>query len=79
MNAIEERIATVLSTQFKIARDAIESDVTFGALSFDSLVLIELSLMLEDDLGIRIEDGELTDEMTIADAAELVSARGAVL
>ncbi|MBV2156639.1 acyl carrier protein [Kitasatospora sp. SUK 42] len=79
MNAIEERIAEVLSAQFKVERAAIEPDVTFAALRFDSLVLIELGLILDTEFGVEIDDGELTNEMTISDAAELVAAKGASL
>jgi acyl carrier protein len=48
-------------------------------LKFDSLVLIELGLVLENELGITIEDGALKDEMTIGQAAELIASRGARL
>ncbi|GGP94675.1 hypothetical protein GCM10010278_85630 [Streptomyces melanogenes] len=79
MNGIEQRIANVLSTSFKVDPNAIDSDVTFLALKFDSLVLIELSLILEKEFGTPIEDGELTDDMTINDAAELIAAKGATV
>jgi acyl carrier protein len=79
MNGIEERITTVLTEQFKIEREAIAAEVTFGSLKFDSLVLIELGLILDKEFGIALGDGELTDSMTIRDAADLVVAKGAVL
>ncbi|MFD9903153.1 acyl carrier protein [Streptomyces sp. NPDC059063] len=79
MNGITERIATVLTEQFKIEREVIAADVTFGSLKFDSLVLIELGLILEKELDIAIEDGELSEGMTIRDAAQLLAAKGAVL
>jgi acyl carrier protein len=79
MNGIEERITTVLTEQFKIEREAIAAEVTFGSLKFDSLVLIELGLILDKEFDIALEDGELTDAMTIRDAADLVAAKGAVL
>jgi acyl carrier protein len=78
MNAIEERITTVLTEQFKIEREAIAAEVTFASLKFDSLVLIELGLILDKEFGIALEDGELTDAMTIREAADLVTAKGAV-
>jgi acyl carrier protein len=79
MNEIEQQIADVLSDQFKVEPSLIDSDVTFRALRFDSLVLIELGLVLENELGITIEDGALRDEMTIGQAAALVASRGARL
>lgn len=79
MNMLEEKITTVLSEHFRISRDLIDSDVTFAEIKFDSLTLVELALTLENELGIAIEDGELTDGMTVADAAGLLSARQAGL
>jgi acyl carrier protein len=79
MNAIEDRIADVLAGHFKVDRDAIDSDVTFVTLKFDSLVLIELGLILDKEFGIAIDDGELSDDMTIKDAADLIAAKGATV
>lgn len=77
MNGIEQRIITVLVEQFSIQREAITADVTFGSLKFDSLVLIELGLILDKEFDIALDVGELTEAMTIRQAAELVAAKGA--
>ena len=79
MNAIEGRIAEILASHFKIDPGVVDSDVTFAELRFDSLVLVELGLVLDKEFGIAIDDNELAEEMTIADAADLVAAKGAVL
>ncbi|WP_329108941.1 acyl carrier protein [Micromonospora sp. NBC_01699] len=79
MNAIEERIANVLSTQLRLDRSVLGSDVTFESVDLDSLVLVEFALLLGDEFGIEIDDGDLTKEMTLRDTAELVTAKGAVL
>lgn len=79
MNTIEEDIATILADQFKISREVIGTDVTFESLQFDSLVLIELGLVLGKEFSIVIEDGELTDDMTIGQLADLALAKGAVV
>ncbi|MDQ0681171.1 MULTISPECIES: acyl carrier protein [Streptomyces] len=76
MHAFEERIAKVLSTDFEITPDAVDSDVTLALLKFDSLTLVELALVLEKEFGITVEEGELTDTMTIGDTAALVAAKG---
>lgn len=75
MNATEERILGVLSSQFKIDPDGIGADRTFADLSIDSLVIIEIGLALEDEFGVPISDGELQDGMTIGDAADLIAAK----
>jgi len=78
MSSIEERITKILFDYFKVRRESIGPDTTFTDLNFDSLVLVELTLVLDNEFGTVIEYGELTDSMTIADAANLVVAKGAV-
>lgn len=78
MNSIEERITKVLVDNFKVEHGNIGADMIFTELGFDSLVIVELALVLSDEFGIPLEDGELTDGMTIAEAAELLVAKGAV-
>jgi acyl carrier protein len=78
MTSIEERITKILLDYFKVRRESIGPDTTFTDLNFDSLVLVELTLVLDNEFGTVIEYGELTDTMTIADAANLVAAKGAV-
>lgn len=78
MTSIQERITTILLDDFKVRDRSIGPDTTFADLSFDSLVIVELALVLDKEFGIAIEDGELTDDMTITDAAELVAVKVAV-
>jgi len=75
---IEARITKILLDDFKIQAESIGSDTVFGELGFDSLVLVELALVLDTEFGTTLEDGELTDSMTIAEAAELLVSKGAV-
>ncbi|WP_371579516.1 phosphopantetheine-binding protein [Streptomyces sp. NBC_01314] len=79
MNQSQKIIADIMSDHFKVDRQLIHSDATFADIRFDSLVLVELALVLENELDIRVADGELHDHMTIAEAAELVAAKKAVL
>jgi acyl carrier protein len=78
MKTIEERITKVLLDDFKIQHESISADATFADLSFDSLVIVELAMVLDGEFGITLEFGELTDTMTITEAAELMMAKGAV-
>lgn len=78
MNSIEERITKILLDDFKVRPEAIGPDTTFADLSFDSLVIVELALVLDNEFGIALDEGELTETMTITEAAELTVAKGAV-
>lgn len=78
MESIEERITKILLDDFQVQHGSVGSDTTFADLSFDSLVIVELALVLDNEFGVGIEDGELTDTMTITDVAELMVVKGAV-
>lgn len=78
MKSIEERITKILLDDFKVRHESIGSDTTFADLRFDSLVIVELALVLDNEFGIVLDGGELTDAMTITDAAELLAVKGAV-
>ncbi|CAM5582880.1 hypothetical protein SALBM311S_05664 [Streptomyces alboniger] len=54
MQAIAERVSVLLSDQFKVKPEIIAFEVTLGKLSFDSLVLIELGLVLDKEFGVEI-------------------------
>ncbi|MFI0816211.1 acyl carrier protein [Streptomyces sp. NPDC021098] len=79
MDVIEERVTGILSGQFKLKKEIITPEATFQNLSFDSLVLIELSLVLEKEFQVVIEDGDLTDQLTVRELAELLTDKGAVV
>jgi acyl carrier protein len=76
MTFLEERITKILLDDFKVQQEDISPDTAFGDLGFDSLVIVELALVLDTEFGVELEDGELTDTMTVADAAQLLVAKG---
>jgi acyl carrier protein len=78
MAAIEDRITTILVEDFKVRPETVGRGRTFADLGFDSLVIVELALALDNEFGVAIADGELSDAMTVAEAAELLTAKGAV-
>jgi acyl carrier protein len=58
---------------------SLEGDITgttaFADLELDSLVLLELSVLLEKQYGVHIPEDELADAGTVAAVADLVSSR----
>jgi acyl carrier protein len=78
MKSIEERITKVLVEVFKLPAGSVSTGTTFADLGFDSLVLVELTLVLGNEFGVPLEDGELRDRMTVAETAQVLVAKGAV-
>lgn len=68
----------LLGTTYKVT-ETIEPTRSFKDLDLDSLLLAELGAQLEDDLGVTIEEENLTSDTTVADLADLLEAAGAVI
>ncbi|WP_256105934.1 phosphopantetheine-binding protein [Streptomyces sp. ODS05-4] len=63
-------IAGILTETFGVEADAVHPETTFDQLDLDSLALVELSLLLEERTGHRLE--ELPATATLAEAAAAV-------
>lgn len=55
--------------------DKINRDATLDELDIDSLDLVELAQILEDEMGIHLEQGDLGEVRTVGDALDGVYAK----
>lgn len=63
---------TIVVDEFGVPEDEYGHDVEFETMGLDSLDLVELTLVVEDETGVHIEDEELEEVRTPRDAAEVV-------
>lgn len=75
MNDVMQRFETILTTTFGVPAEDISPDATFESLGLDSLDVVELTLVIEEELGVKIEDEELEDVRTVGDAVARVEAK----
>ena len=64
---------TALVDTFGVPAEDGASDATFEALGLDSLDVVELTLVLEEETGVKLEDEELEDVRTVGDAVAKVA------
>ncbi|MFF4957327.1 acyl carrier protein [Streptomyces sp. NPDC001222] len=76
MSAIQEKLTGLLVTQLGVPAGKIEADISYKDLALDSLALIELTMLLNKELGIELDDDLLQGETTIADTVELIESQG---
>lgn len=69
---INSQLTTILTDQFGVPADEITEDATFEALGLDSLDLVEVTLVIDEELGIRIPDEQLGDIQTTGDAVTVL-------
>jgi acyl carrier protein len=73
MTAIYDTLVDLLVNRFQVNKDEIKPDVTFEDLDMDSLFLVELLLVLQNELGVEIPEEAATPRDTISQAAELIA------
>jgi acyl carrier protein len=56
-------------------RDEISREATFDALDIDSLDLVEVSQIVEDEFGVELEGDDIKDLKTVGEVIDLVVAR----
>jgi acyl carrier protein len=71
---VQERVVEVLAS-FGPDPSAITSDATFEALDVDSLDLVELAQIVEDEYGVVLKGEDMKELKTVGDAVELITSR----
>ncbi|GAA3378501.1 hypothetical protein GCM10020367_58240 [Streptomyces sannanensis] len=72
-----EQFKNLLVHKLKVSPDLITPEATREDIELDSLAVVELSLMLESELGVTISDDELLEAATVGDMVALMEERGA--
>ncbi len=73
---IEERVFKALE-EFGAEPDQISRDAEFEALDVDSLDLVELAQIVEDDYGVQLKGEDMENLKTVGEAVDLVVAKAA--
>ncbi|WP_327256249.1 acyl carrier protein [Streptomyces sp. NBC_01244] len=70
-----ETLKEILVSKLKVDAGQVTPEATREEVELDSLAVVELSLLLEKELGVKVSDDELLDLDTIGDMALLVEQR----
>ncbi|MEV1051064.1 acyl carrier protein [Streptomyces sp. NPDC059017] len=62
----------ILTDKFQVQPELVSPEATPTALGLDSLFVVELSLVLESDPGLRISFDELAEANTLGEIAQLM-------
>jgi acyl carrier protein len=71
---IQERVTEAL-VSFGADRDAVVRDAGWEQLDIDSLDLVELAQIMEDEYGVQIREEDLKEIQTVGQAIDYVAAR----
>jgi acyl carrier protein len=73
-DTIQQRVTEAL-VEFGAERDAIKPDATFESLDVDSLDLVELAQIVEEDYGVELREEDLAKLDTVGKAVDYVAER----
>ncbi|MGC0334536.1 acyl carrier protein [Streptomyces sp. SAI-170] len=73
------RLREILSQKLNIPAEEITPTASFGEMDLDSLAVVEFSLALETEFGVKVSDSELLADPTMPGVAELLQRRGATV
>ncbi|WP_405009844.1 acyl carrier protein [Kitasatospora sp. NBC_01539] len=68
-------LVDLLTDKFQVRPGLVSPEATPAALGLDSLFAVELSIVLEEDSGLTIDQDELAGAATLADLARLMQER----
>ncbi|MGP4110479.1 acyl carrier protein [Streptomyces sp. 4N509B] len=75
MSDVTTRVTGILVKKFDLAADAAVGGATLEELDFDSLNMVELATALEKELGVAIDEEELSGEHTVADLLSILDGK----
>ncbi|WP_369391986.1 acyl carrier protein [Streptomyces sp. CG1] len=73
---LADDLIQILSDKYGLPGEDLSAETRFETLEFDSLVMVELAVILERRLGIPVSDEELLSVESIGEAAALLSTKG---
>ncbi|WP_020636091.1 acyl carrier protein [Amycolatopsis alba] len=76
MTSSYHRICELLVSNFDLPRSELDPGITFTQLDLDSLSLVEMTVLFEDEFGLDIDPATDLDR-TLAEAAAAVDENGA--
>ena len=71
---IEERMTEAL-VSFGAEKEQIKRDATWESLDVDSLDLVELAQIVEEEYGVKMKEEDMTEMKTVGDAVDFVAER----
>lgn len=73
MDPVYIRFAALIADGFGVPAAEIAPEATFNDLELDSIALVELIMAVEEEFGIKLPDGKLSDTDSLAKAVGLIT------
>ncbi|MGQ0717680.1 MAG: acyl carrier protein [Pseudonocardiales bacterium] len=74
-----EHLKQIMERKFQVPTEDIEPEATLRDLGLDSLDLVELALVIEKEIGVRVTDDDLAQAGRLESVVDLVTSRSATV
>ncbi|HEX9888379.1 MAG TPA: acyl carrier protein [Nitriliruptorales bacterium] len=71
-----DRLTSILVETFGVPAEDLSRDATWWSLDLDSLDVVELMLVVEQELGVKVADEQLEGINTVGQAVDVIAAAG---
>lgn len=75
MSTTYDQLVEIVTKLHDAPPDRISPDVTFAQLDVDSLTMVEISMRIERELGVHIDDNELQEDLTLGATTKLIDSK----
>ncbi|MFG2721489.1 acyl carrier protein [Streptomyces sp. NPDC048416] len=75
MTTTYDQLVDIVTKLHDVPRHRISPEATFAQLDVDSLTMVEISMRIERELGVHIDDNELEEDLTLGATTELIDAK----
>lgn len=72
------KMTAIIVDEFGVPAADVTTDATFEALGLDSLDLVELTMIVDEQVGVKLEDEDLESIATVQQAIDAIAAKLAV-
>lgn len=72
---LQDELVTMLASKFEMSADELRAGETFENLGLDSLVLLEVSLVIRNEFGVSLSEEELVPLLTVAELTALIQTK----
>lgn len=73
--SVQDRLFAVITNSMGVPADELTPEATLDDLELDSLALVELSVVVQKEFGVAVDDTALTPESTLSELLRQIDAQ----
>lgn len=76
MTELTDQLANLMTTRLGVPEEELRDNASFEDLQVDSLIIVELLLIIKKEYGVLLREGEITPDFTLPRIVDLLQSKG---